>query len=419
VGAGRPAGRIAYVMSRFPHRPETFIAREMAAVERRGWAVAPFPLIRQRPALAHGEARQWLGRVQPLRPLSWRFAGDNLGQLLGAPRRTLALWRRMVGELRSSPAFLARGLYLFPLAVHAAARMRRMGIEHIHAHYASHPALVAWLIHHLAGISYSVTAHAHDIFVNHTMLATKMHDAAFVVAISEYNHDYLTRFGGDRLREKTRVIHCGIDPGRYAAEPIAPTGRLEIVNVGSLQPYKGQQYLVAACAELRRQGIPFRCRIVGEGEERPRLERLIAAGRLADEVFLLGARTEDEVAALLATANCYVQPSVVTPAGKMEGIPVALMEALAAGLPVVASRLSGIPELVRPGETGYLVPPADAPALAAALAHVWRCPQEAAALALAGRRLVYDEFNLEKSSRQLSALFATVLEKMKWSQSIA
>jgi glycosyltransferase involved in cell wall biosynthesis len=166
--------------------------------------------------------------------------------------------------------------------------------------------------------------------------------------------------------------------------------------------------LIEALARLRELDVPFRCRIIGEGAERPRLEALIAHHRLESAVHLLGARTESEVAELLATANGYVQPSVRTPSGKMEGIPVALMEALASGLPVVAADLSGIPELVQPGRTGYLFPPGDADALARRLAHLYRHPAEAAALAGAGRGLVHEAFNLRPNARRLTGLFATV-----------
>jgi glycosyltransferase involved in cell wall biosynthesis len=181
--------------------------------------------------------------------------------------------------------------------------------------------------------------------------------------------------------------------------------RLELVSTGSLQPYKGQKYLIEACAQLHNLGIPFRCRIIGEGDERPSLEQLITTLGLQGKVQLLGAQTQDEVAKLLATAHCYVQPSIITPAGKMEGIPVSIMEAFACGLPVVATELSGVPELVRPDETGYLVPPADARALTKALAHIFHHQAEANELAQNGRRLVLAEFEIEDNARRLSQLF--------------
>jgi len=164
-----------------------------------------------------------------------------------------------------------------------------------------------------------------------------------------------------------------------------------------------------ACVQLREWGIPFRCRIIGEGDERSTLKRFIETNDLRDDVQLLGALPQEKVAELLPTAHCYVQPSVVTSDGKMEGIPVALMEALASGLPVVATRISGIPELIRSGETGLLVPPEDVETLASALKEIFQNKGFAAEMAMAGRNLVLDEFDLDKNVELLAARFQQVI----------
>ncbi len=136
------------------------------------------------------------------------------------------------------------------------------------------------------------------------------------------------------------------------------------------------------------------------------LERAIRESQLDNLVELMGPRTQDEVSQLLRTANCYVQPSVVTPSGKMEGIPVALMEAMVSGIPVVATSISGIPELVRNGDTGWLVPPENVEALADALSQIYSNPTEADKRARSGRRWVLDEFELISNAKKLSSLFA-------------
>jgi glycosyltransferase involved in cell wall biosynthesis len=135
------------------------------------------------------------------------------------------------------------------------------------------------------------------------------------------------------------------------------------------------------------------------------LERVVRENNLDGKVELLGPRTQDEVSRLLRTANCYVQPSVITSSGKMEGIPVALMEAMASGIPVVATSISGIPELVKNGDTGWLVPPEDVKALADALSQIHRDPSEAIRRAYSGRRWVLDEFELSSNAKRLSLLF--------------
>ena len=401
--------KIAYIMSRFPHLPETFILREMTELERQGWQIALYPLIRQKQAVIHDEAKPWLSRVRHLPFMSIGLVAANIKMFIRRPLRYSMAWIRALWESKASFEFLIRTIALLPKAVYAGHLMQKEGITHVHAHYATHPALVAWMIHQVTDISYSITAHAHDIYVNQTMLGTKLRDAAFISAISEFNREFLARTIGSWVPAKTFIVHCGIIADDYKrSTQFNGETRFEILSTGSLQPYKGQPYLIEACALLRDQGIPFRCRIIGEGDERPKLERMITELNLESHVELLGAQSQEDVARLLPTAHCYVQPSIITPAGKMEGIPVSLMEALACELPVVATSISGIPELVRPDETGYLVPPANAPALAEALATVYANPENAARMGRAGRALVLQEFVITSSVKCLAALFKEV-----------
>ena len=400
--------KIAYIVSRFPHLPETFILREMIHVEKLGWQVELYPLIIQRQTVVHEEARPWAARAHAVPWLSFDLLRANLARLIGHPRQYLALLLRVIRENIRSPKFLARAVLLFPRAVWMADQFRAAGVDHIHAHYATHPALVAWLINQLTGITYSVTVHAHDIFVEKPMLATKLQDSVFVSSISEFNRNYLADLLGAWVNEKTKIVRCGIEPSYYRIpDPsvLRDSKRLEIISVGSLQPYKGHIYLVKACAKLRERGVPFRCRIIGGGDLRRLLERTIQEHHLEEHVQLLGPRTQDDVSRLLQTANCYVQPSVVTSTGKMEGIPVALMEAMASRVPVIATAISGVPELVRPGETGWLVPPEDVDALANALTDIYRSPAEAAHRAELGQRWVLEEFELSTNVRKLTSLF--------------
>ncbi len=400
-------GKIAYVMSRFPHLPETFILREMSELERQGWTVALYPLVVQAQAVAHAEAAHWLPEVRHVPFVSGAVLAGNGRAIRQHPVTYLRLWGQTIAGNVSDPNMLLRACALFPKAVQAAAQMQAEGVNHIHAHYATHPAFFAWLIHQLTGISYSLTVHAHDIFVRTAMLEAKLRAASFVVAISDYNVAHLSRIVGPWVREKTAVIHCGITPELYQSRsaPARSGQPLEIINIGSLQPYKGQAFLVQACARLKQAGIPFRCRIIGGGAEQASLLSLIEQLGLQEQVQLLGPLPQEEVAALLPTATCYVQPSVIMPSGKMEGIPVSLMEALACAVPVVATNLSGVPELVQDGQTGVLVPPADVGSLALALQGVYEAPEAAFATAVAGRELVLNAFHLQHNVTELAALF--------------
>ncbi len=404
--------KIAYIMSRFPNIPETFILREMIEIEGNGWEVALYPLIFQQQNITHKEATPWISRVRLLPFISISVLTANIRTLFQSPLTYCSIWWYIFKGNITSLNFLIRGIILLPKAVYAADIMQQEKISHIHAHYASHPALVAWIIHKLTGISYSVTVHAHDIFVRTAMLKTKLKDADFIVSISLYNRKYLAKIVGPWVRDKIHIIHCGILQDYYAPREkvFNQKSMFEIISIGSLQPYKGYSYLIKACVLLRDKDIIFRVRIVGSGEEYSALKKLITEEQLESSIELLGALAQDEVAQILPEVDCYIQPSIITPSGKMEGIPVSLMEALACELPVVATDLSGIPELVRPGETGYLVPPADATALADALIAVYTHPEKAVRMAVEGRKLVLKEFQLKSNVKRLALLFKEAVQ---------
>lgn len=407
------AHKFAYIMSRFPHLPETFILREMNELTRQGWEIALYPLIRQNQALIHDEAKPWMPKVRPLRAFSRLTFAANVRAMFKQPAVYISLWLQTVLESWRDPYMLVRFLFLLPQSVYAAQAMQKEEIDHIHAHYATFPAFTAWITQQLTGISFSVTVHAHDIFVHHTMLKRKLNEADFIVAISEYNREYLAAVVGDKVARKTHIIHCGIEPQTYRPALLdrKPGDALQIIHIGSLQPYKGQRYLIEACRQLQERGVPFHCRIIGNGEELANLTKMIKDMNLESAIQLLGSKTQQEIAWLLPTAHCYVQPSIITPSGKKEGIPVALMEAMASRLPVVATAISGIPELVRPGETGFLVPPADAAALADTLITIYEHSEKAACLADNGRSWVLQSFDLKSNVTRLADLFTAVLDQ--------
>ena len=401
--------KIAYMMSRFPHLPETFILREMIEIEKLGWEVELYPLICQDQPVLHEDAHSWLEKAQCSPYISLKIILSNISVFLHKPFVYLWLLFQVFRHNLPSSNFLLRSLILFPKSIHLSRKMQADKIQHIHCHYATHPALVAWVIHQITEISYSFTAHAHDIYVDTTMLETKLKDAAFIITISDFNLGYLTQLAGHWVSEKIHVVHCGIIPDLYNPASRNIKEPLEIINVGSLQTYKGQKYLIMACAILRDQGIPIHCRIVGMGNEKSTLEKLIVECNLESTVELLGPKNQTEVANLLPTANCFVQPSIIDRDGKMEGIPVALMEAMACSLPVIATDISGISELVSPSKTGYLVPPANPQAIANAIADVFNNWEDAKEIACQGRKIVYEEFDLSYNAGKLASIFEIFL----------
>jgi glycosyltransferase involved in cell wall biosynthesis len=411
TGAGASQPRVGYLMSWYPAVTETFILHEMLELRRLGVELEIYPLLGAAEDVRHPGSEALADRVQYHRALSLETLAAQLYWLVRRPAAYLGAWRSVVRGNLGSPAFLAKAIATLPRAAVIARRMQRRGVRHVHAHWATHPALAAFVIRALTGIGYSVTAHAHDLYLDRSMLGEKLRAARFVVSISRFNRALVERLYGREAAAKTVVIPCGVDPRLFPQRaPRAPDGVFRVACVAGLRAYKGHRWLVEACALLAARGVPVRCAAVGDGPERPALERQIAAAGLRGAVELLGNRPQDAVRALLAGSDAMVLPSVITPDGMMDGIPVALMEAMLMGLPVVTTRVSGIPELVQDGRTGLLAPEKDARALADALERLYRDPALGARLAAAGRAHVLAAFNLQKSAARLREYLVSAAE---------
>jgi colanic acid/amylovoran biosynthesis glycosyltransferase len=402
----RPA--VAYVMSRFPKLTETFVLAEILALDRRGVRVEVYPLLRERAALVHPEARAVVGRAHYLPFLSPAVVASQLYWLRHRPRAYMGALRDVAAGTRGSLNFLAGGLACFPKVAHAARLMQADGVVHVHCHFANHPAVAGFVTGRLTGLPYSFTAHGSDLHRRRQMLAEKVAEAAFVATVSEHNRRLIVGHCGGRFAEKVHVIRAGVDTTAFVARRNghrAP-GPLRVLCVGTLHAVKGQAHLVEACGLLAAAGIEVACRLVGDGPDRAALARQIARAGLAGRVVLVGARTRPDVAAELAAAEVLVAPSVPTRDGRREGIPVVLMEAMSSGVPVVASELSGIPELVEHGTTGLLVAPGDPAALAAALRALYEDPALPRRLGECGRARVVQHFDVERSVTELVERFA-------------
>ena len=397
--------RVAYLMSRFPKISETFVLYEIVAVEEAGLEVEIFPLVREHEPVQHREAARLAAQAHDVRLVSLAVLGAQLHWMRRRPWEYLSAWgAALKGNLRS-PRFLIRALAVVPLAATYARRMSELQVEHIHAHWATHPTLAAYVASRLTGIPYSFTAHAHDIYVERPMLLEKIGRAAFVVTISEYNRRFLERLYGTVARSRLVVIHCGTDTALFQPPPSKPPGPWTVVCVASLQAQKGQRHLIEACRRLIADGIEMRCILIGDGETRGDLERQVRLAGLDRHVRFMGQQPRHRVVELVGEADAFVQPSVILASGKMEGIPVALMEAMAMERPVVATEISGVSELVETGVTGLLVPPGDPGRLADAMRAIHDDPALAHTLGRAGRRRVVEEFDLSRSARELAQRF--------------
>jgi len=398
----RKGARIALLLTRFPSVTETFILREVIEMERQGCAVRLVPVLRESPPVVHEEARPWIDRALYTPFVSFGILQANLRALMARPARCLSLLVRLVAGTVTHPGTLLRTLLIFPKSVFIAGQLRREGIQHVHAHYATYPSTMALIIAALADIPFSFTVHAHDIQLDRSLLRWKLRQTRFVRSISEFNRRFLERLYPQEARDRIDVIHVGIEPLQYAHGD-APIARAisRVLCVAAHKPYKGLPYLIEACRLLKQEGVSFRCEVVGDGPMREELKQMILDKGVGDVIQLVGPKAQHEVTQLMAAATLFVLPSIIAPDGQMEGIPVALMEAMSSGRPVVSTSISGIPELVEDGQNGFIVPPADAPELARAMRALLESPELARAFGQRGREKVRAEFSIDQCVAKL------------------
>lgn len=398
--------RIAYVAKVFPRVSETFVINELRALEDLGEAPVVFSLHRNPAAVTHAILAGMKAPVVVVEDLevedkAVRQATERLAAALAVP----------AGE---------RGRYLprkyVRLAVAMAGLVEEHGVRHLHAHFASRAGHVAALAAALAGRTFSVTAHAKDIYhrdVDRELLAWKLRHARFVVTVTDFNRRHLLDLlgpGDPKARDLVRLYN-GVDLQRFTAGAAPDDGPPRIVAIGRLVEKKGFGVLLEACAILRDRGIPLRCEILGGGEQEQALRQRVRELDLSGIVEMAGSLTTEAVAARLRGATAVALPCIVGADGNVDALPTALLEGMACGLPLVSTRLSGIPEIVLDGENGRLVEPGDAAALAGALAEVLQDPARAAAMGAAGRRRAEELFDLRRNVATLAALLRAACEE--------
>lgn len=395
---------VAYLLKMFPRFSETFILNEILELERQGLQLRIFSLKRPDDGIVHADALRvcapityvpetFVGRFRAFVSAHREVFGWNRWRYV---RCVLLALRRALTKRGAFKHFLRAG-FIAPLLVEE-------GIGHVHAHFASSATSVALQLSELVGISYSFTAHAKDIYrhsVERESLARKLRSARFAVTVSDYNRRYLGSIDGDARLVR---VYNGIDVERVAPDGTPRAGPPLVLAVGRLVEKKGFGDLIRACSLLRDHGCEFACRIVGKGELESQLRALIADLGVGEHVELAGPIPREQLIELYPRASVVVAPCLVGTDGNRDGLPAVIVEAMALGVPVVATDVTGIPELVEDGRTGILVPQHQPRALAAAIRKVLAEPVWAQALADAGRARVEDMFELRANVARLRSL---------------
>jgi colanic acid/amylovoran biosynthesis glycosyltransferase len=390
--------RVGYVLKRYPRYSETFIVNEILAHEAAGLELEIFSLYPPndshfQDAIARVRAQVTYLPVYGVKAADFWSALEEAGSVLPG------VW----GALREANGEDARDVHqalLLAKAVHS------RGIGHLHAHFGSAATTVARLAARFAGVPYSFTAHAKDIFhesVRPEDLARKLNDAAAVVTVSDYNLSYLSEVYGPAAA-RTRRIYNGLDLDLFPfSEPL--DRRPLIVGVGRLVEKKGFADLVEACALLHARGIDFQCRIIGTGELEAGLREQIERLGLRGRVELLGPRPQQEVIEQIRQAAVFAAPCVVGTDGNRDGLPTVLLEAMALGAPCISTAVTGIPEVLRDGDTGLMVPEHDPAGLAAAIERLLADDGLRVRLATAARALIEREFDIHRNAARQRDLF--------------
>ncbi len=398
--------KIGYVVKRYPRFSETFIVNEILAHEAAGLDVHIFSI---RPCNdTHFQDR--LARVRA--PLT---------QLASGRPKSSCVWNQMRQTAQDFPnlwAVLAEEHHADIVSVFQAMQLaeeiRRRGINHLHAHFATLPATVARLAAGIAGITFSLTAHAKDIFhdsVDPADLHEKLADAAAVITVSQFNVAHLCQNYG---LPETRVhrVYNGLDLAEFPFHAEREQTR-EIVAVGRLVEKKGFADLIEACQLLRASGVRFTCRIVGGGDQEAALRRLIAARGLEGIVTLTGPIPQAALIGIVRQATVLAAPCIVGKDGDRDGLPTVLLESMALGTPCVATPVTGIPEVIDHDVTGLLVPEASPPALAAALQRCLDSQQLRDRMARAARRTMEELCDADVTSQQIRSIFATCIDRRR------
>ncbi len=390
--------KIAYLLSSFPCLSETFILREILELEHQGLTLHLFSFSEP----SEGKMHEAVQNVQS--PVTYVSRHSMLVLMTTTVRRFLkAPWRFLRTCIVMLTHYRRRStLRILLYAAYLADQVERDGITHLHAHYATEPTSLAQSVNLLVDISYSFTAHAHDIYLSpEAELVYKMQMARFVVTCTACNQRYLASLVDHHVGEHIHCIYHGLDLRAFPADVSVPPARPLILTVARLAESKGLPYLLQACRKLTEQGYDFTCRIVGEGPLRPLLEQEIRDLALTGRVELWGAETQERVVEMYRHATLVALPCVIEKNGNRDGIPNVLVESLYMGVPVVSTPVSGIPELITPEINGLLVPPRDSTSLAAALARLLDDPLLRGRLAAAGQQTVLECFDMARNATRL------------------
>lgn len=401
--------RLGYLLKCFPRISETFILNEVLELERQGFDLCVYSMITPQEGFTHRLFASMRSPVAylpyPLWSAPHRYAFAHMELFGRHPLRYLATLAAVISslDLVLLERFVQAGLL--------ARWLRRDGVEHLHAGFVHEPGSLAWIVHRITGIPFSLAAHAKDyVHSPRNLLRTKLAESGLVLTCTQSNVRALEERAAPRSIRRLRRIYHGVDLERFRFEPCDEADPPLILSVGRLVEKKGLDHLVSACALLRDRGRRFQVRIVaGSRDLWDELTGQIRRLDLAHVITLEGPLDQEEVRARYRSATIFALPCVVADDGDRDGIPNVLVEAAATGVPIVSTPVGGVPELVTDGETGLLVPARDPAALAAALERLLDSPALRRALRQKARAFVEESFDVRRNAWEVAIELTSML----------
>ncbi|NMW21767.1 MAG: glycosyltransferase family 4 protein [Chlorobiaceae bacterium] len=394
---------IAYLCSEYPAISHTFIYREIESLRKAGMIVHTASIhkptnLKVMTSDEQMEAEKtFMVLSQPI-PL---ILSAHLHCLQKSPLGYLRMAGGAIKLLTKGPKSPVKALAYFAEAGILLQWLHRLGISHIHEHFANPTAIVAMLIKIYGGINYSLSVHGPDIFyrVDSAMLEEKVQEAAFIRCISHYCLSQIMRISEPAKWDKFHIVRCGVNPDLYSVREEPHNAIPNILCVGRLVPAKGQHILLEACRVLKQEGLLFKVTIIGEGPDSRSLEQFTTINNLKDIVTFTGVLGQNTVREYYDKADIFVLASFA------EGVPVVLMEAMAKEIPVISTRITGIPELIEHEHDGLLATPGDADDLALQIRKLLKNPELRCVFGRAGRKKVISLYNQHINNQQMVNLF--------------
>lgn len=407
--------KVALILSQFPEQYETFLLREIVEMKKAGLDLSIFSLKKCKDKIIHPESKKFQRKTHYSNFIfSGKLIFANLIFLISKPLKYISTLCYIFFQNLRSPVFLIKSLLLFPESVYFARIIENENISIVHGYWATFPATSAIIISRLTGIPFSFTGHAHDIYLDTTMLIEKMLKARFVATCTANNKTYLLSLAKkkissedyDKLEQKICINYHGVNLSKFKRDrkksKKSEDSKISILSVGSLLKCKGFDILIDACETLLQNNLNFHCTIVGGGPLKDQLTKQIENSNLINNVTITGNLTQEELLPYFKTADVFALPV------RLEihwGIPNVLIEAIASGVPVITTNLPSISELIQDGRTGFVIPEKNPKLLAEKITEIVKNPHLHKTIVDNAYQVVNSNFDRSKNAANLVHLF--------------